>query len=92
VVSFLLVFPPVSYMHSSSPHSCYISCPSHRTKIKFISPAKSVPKKLPFRLFNSSVRTVIFMKILSRVGGYAWRITDSRPDDWIYWHFGYNFS
>ena len=29
VVSFLLPFPPVSYMHSSSPNSCYISCPSH---------------------------------------------------------------
>jgi hypothetical protein len=27
-VSFLLAFPPISYMHSSSPHSCYMPCPS----------------------------------------------------------------
>jgi hypothetical protein len=30
-VSFLLAFPPISYMHSSSPTSCYIPCPSHNT-------------------------------------------------------------
>jgi hypothetical protein len=29
VVSFLLAFPPITYMHSSSPHSCYMPCPSH---------------------------------------------------------------
>jgi hypothetical protein len=29
VVSFLLAFPPIAYMHYSSPNSCYISCPSH---------------------------------------------------------------
>jgi hypothetical protein len=29
VVSFLLAFPPISYIHSSSPHSCYRPCPSH---------------------------------------------------------------
>jgi hypothetical protein len=29
VVSFLLASPPISYMHSSSPHSCYMPCPSH---------------------------------------------------------------
>jgi hypothetical protein len=29
VVSFLLVFPPISYMNVSSPHLCYMSCPSH---------------------------------------------------------------
>jgi hypothetical protein len=28
-VSFLLAFPPISYMHSSSPHSCYLPRPSH---------------------------------------------------------------
>jgi hypothetical protein len=28
VISFLLAFPPISYMHSSSPHSCYMPCPS----------------------------------------------------------------
>jgi hypothetical protein len=28
VASFCLTSPPISYMHSSSPHSCYISCPS----------------------------------------------------------------
>jgi hypothetical protein len=28
VVSFLLAFPPISYMHSSGPHSSYMSCPS----------------------------------------------------------------
>jgi hypothetical protein len=22
-------FPPISYMHSSSPHLCYMPCPSH---------------------------------------------------------------
>jgi hypothetical protein len=29
VVFFLQTFPPVSYMHSSSPHSCYIPRPSY---------------------------------------------------------------
>jgi hypothetical protein len=29
VVSFLLAFPPISCMHSSSPHSCFMPCPSH---------------------------------------------------------------
>jgi hypothetical protein len=29
VVSFLPAFPPKSYMHSSSPHSCYMPCQSH---------------------------------------------------------------
>jgi hypothetical protein len=29
VVSFLLAFSPISYMQSSSPHSCYMPCPSH---------------------------------------------------------------
>jgi hypothetical protein len=27
-LSFLLTFPPISYMHSSSPHLCYMPCPS----------------------------------------------------------------
>jgi hypothetical protein len=27
--SFLLACPPISYMHSSSPNSCYMPCPSH---------------------------------------------------------------
>jgi hypothetical protein len=26
---FLLAFPPISCMNSSSPHSCYMPCPSH---------------------------------------------------------------
>jgi hypothetical protein len=29
VVSFLLAFPPICYMHSASTHSCYMPCPSH---------------------------------------------------------------
>jgi hypothetical protein len=29
VVSFLLAFPRISYMHSSFPQSCYMPCPSH---------------------------------------------------------------
>jgi hypothetical protein len=29
VVSFLLAFPPIFYMHSSSPYSCYMPCPSN---------------------------------------------------------------
>jgi hypothetical protein len=29
VVSFLLAFQPISYMHSSSPHSCNMPCSSH---------------------------------------------------------------
>jgi hypothetical protein len=29
VVSFLLAFPPISYVHSSSPHSCYMLFQSH---------------------------------------------------------------
>jgi hypothetical protein len=28
-LSYLLAFPPLSYMHSSSPLACYIPCPSH---------------------------------------------------------------
>jgi hypothetical protein len=28
-LSLLLVFPLIPYMHSSSPHSCYMPCPSH---------------------------------------------------------------
>jgi hypothetical protein len=27
VISFLLAFPPISYMHSSFPHSCYMPFP-----------------------------------------------------------------
>jgi hypothetical protein len=27
--SFLLAFPPISYMHSFAPHSCYMPCQSH---------------------------------------------------------------
>jgi hypothetical protein len=27
--TFLLAFPPISYMHSSLHHACYIFCPSH---------------------------------------------------------------
>jgi hypothetical protein len=30
--SFLLAFPPKSYMHSS-PHSCYMPCPSHPPRL-----------------------------------------------------------
>jgi hypothetical protein len=26
-------FPTISYMHSSSPHSCYMSCPSHLPRL-----------------------------------------------------------
>jgi hypothetical protein len=29
MASFLLAFPPKFYMHSFSPHSCYMSCPYH---------------------------------------------------------------
>jgi hypothetical protein len=29
MVSFLLAFPSISYMHSASPHSCYLPWPSH---------------------------------------------------------------
>jgi hypothetical protein len=29
VVCFFLAFPPISYMNSSSVHSCYMPCPSH---------------------------------------------------------------
>jgi hypothetical protein len=29
VVSFILAFPPISYIHSSSPHSCYMPCASY---------------------------------------------------------------
>jgi hypothetical protein len=28
VTSFLLVSPLIFYMHSASPHSCYLTCPS----------------------------------------------------------------
>jgi hypothetical protein len=27
--SFLFAFQPILYLHSSSPHSCYVPCPSH---------------------------------------------------------------
>jgi hypothetical protein len=33
VVSFLLAFPPKSYMHSFSPHSCYMPCPSQSPRL-----------------------------------------------------------
>jgi hypothetical protein len=36
VVSFLLAFPPIYYMHSSCPHSCYMTCPSHPPSLKLI--------------------------------------------------------
>jgi hypothetical protein len=29
VLSFLLAFPPISYIHSLYPHLCYMPCPSH---------------------------------------------------------------
>jgi hypothetical protein len=29
VISFHLVFPRISCIHSSSPYSCYMPCPSH---------------------------------------------------------------
>jgi hypothetical protein len=29
LVSFLVTFPPITYMHSTSPHSCYMSCLFH---------------------------------------------------------------
>jgi hypothetical protein len=29
VVSFPLAFPPITYARSSSPHTCYMPCPSH---------------------------------------------------------------
>jgi hypothetical protein len=29
VASFLLVLSPIPYMHSASPHTCYLPCPSH---------------------------------------------------------------
>jgi hypothetical protein len=29
VVSSLLAFPPISHMHSHSPHSCHMPCPYH---------------------------------------------------------------
>jgi hypothetical protein len=33
VVSYLLAFQSISYMHSSSPHSCYNTCPSCLTSV-----------------------------------------------------------
>jgi hypothetical protein len=36
VVSLLLAFPPISYMHSSSPHLCYIPCSSLRCLRRYV--------------------------------------------------------
>jgi hypothetical protein len=33
VVSPLLAFPPMYYVHSSPPHSCYMPCPSHPPRL-----------------------------------------------------------
>jgi hypothetical protein len=33
--SFPLVFPPIIYMSSSSPHSCYMPCPSHPPQLDY---------------------------------------------------------
>jgi hypothetical protein len=30
-IHFTIIHPPMSYMHSSSPHSCYMPCQSHPT-------------------------------------------------------------
>jgi hypothetical protein len=32
---FLLAFPPISYMHFSSPHSCYMPCSFHPTWVDY---------------------------------------------------------
>jgi hypothetical protein len=37
VVSFRLAFPPITYMHCSSPDSCYISFPFHTTRLEHSS-------------------------------------------------------
>jgi hypothetical protein len=33
VVSFLLSSPPITYIRSSCPYSCYIPCPSHSPRL-----------------------------------------------------------
>jgi hypothetical protein len=35
VVSFLLAFPPIIYMRSSSLHSCYMARPSHPPRLDY---------------------------------------------------------
>jgi hypothetical protein len=35
VASVLLPFPPIHYMHPSSPHSCYMPRPSHPSRLYY---------------------------------------------------------
>jgi hypothetical protein len=46
VVSFLLAFPQISYMHSSSPLSCYIPCPSHPSSLRKLNSVAVVRKQI----------------------------------------------
>jgi hypothetical protein len=41
---------------------------------------------------NSHLFLLECLDILPRVGVRVTKITGSRSDGWIYWHFGYNFS
>jgi hypothetical protein len=41
VVSFLLAFPPISYMYETLSHSCYMPCPSIIDKIHQMYPDKT---------------------------------------------------
>jgi hypothetical protein len=46
--SSLLDFPPISYMHSSSPHSCYMTCPSHPPWLGHSNYACSIKRRSGF--------------------------------------------
>jgi hypothetical protein len=67
---------------------CYGNRIRHRQLV--MQPNVTIRKLLNyiFNKRNSGIHTTVGnSNILSRVGGYAWLITGSRSDDWIYWCF-----
>jgi hypothetical protein len=62
VISFLLAFPPISYKHSSSPHSCYMPCQSRKLYIQLIHFFLQQPREVTIlrntRYVNRSRRVI----------------------------------
>jgi hypothetical protein len=75
VISFLLTFPPISYMHSSSSHSCYMPWPSHPTSLYYSNYTYE-----EYKLWNSSLCS--FLNLLS-LHLSSVQISSSEPCPWI---------
>jgi hypothetical protein len=54
MVTFFPVFPPISYMHSSSPH--HATCPVHLILLDFIIP----PLKATFSAILHSIHKILY--------------------------------